>query len=294
LKKEARAAQKERPRRYLGMDLAGAKNQKTALATLEYYPREQKTFLLDVYDRIVPKDEQTGDEALLEVLEELRGGPHEVALLGVNVPLTLPPCAICSRKACSKLGKCGDPAVKWMRDFTRKNARAHRAEPGGIRVRDFTPYTQRPTELYVRYQVMPELEPAQRFEIDESLGGNKAPLTMRMQYLKRYLVGLPVVETWPKLTIALLSRELGISRRMIMSYRRLEEGIHARQEILEAMAKRFGLFIYDRDLRKLSQSLPAFDAFACAYTALLSDTGRCAKVPSGFPDPEGWVHHPKP
>ena len=31
------------------------------------------------------------------------------------------------------------------------------------------------------------------------------------------------------------------------------------------------IFIYERDIRKLAHSLASFDAFICAYTALLAD-----------------------
>lgn len=279
--------------RYLGLELAGAKNQKTSLAAIEFYPREQKIFLLDIYDRIIPNkkdtgEEQTGDEALVDILEELQPG---VARMGVNVPLELPPCITCPRQGCTIEEHCNIPSVKWMREATRKAARRYQAEKD-IRAREFTPYTQRPVELWLRYSVMPELPRECRFEIDETLGGNKAPLTARMHFLKRHLKDFHPVEISPKLSVAILAAQMGLSRRVIASYRQLEEGAQARSEIIETLAAEEGIFIYERDVRKLSQSLTSFDAFVCAYTALLSDTGRCAKVPKGFPVASGWVHYP--
>src|SRR4051794_5559949 len=113
--------------RYLGLELAGAKNPKTAVATLEYYPKEGKVFLLDAYDRIVydrgdESGPRTGDEALLDLLEELKPG---VPRIGVNVPLDLPPCVTCVRKTCPMPEKCNVPAVKWMREASRKASRQH-------------------------------------------------------------------------------------------------------------------------------------------------------------------------
>jgi hypothetical protein len=174
-----------------------------------------------------------------------------------------------------------------MRDFMKKAAK------GGKNNRGFTPYTQRPVELWIRYHVLPELPEGVSFEVDEALGGNKAPLTARMHYLQRYLTEFPLVECWPKLSVAILASELEVPKRVISRYRHLEEGVHARGEILEALVDRHGVFIYERDLRKLSQSLTAFDAFVCAYTALLSDSGRTVKAPSGFPVSSGWVDYPK-
>ncbi|MGZ3687778.1 MAG: hypothetical protein ACXWP5_01060 [Bdellovibrionota bacterium] len=274
-------------RGYLGLELAGAKNQKTALAALEYYPREDKIFLLDIYDRIVNEDNQTGDEALLDLISEHRGNASR---MGVNVPLTLPPCVTCTRKVCPMPSKCTVPAVKWMREATKRAAK--HADDHGMRVREFTPYTQRPVELLLRYSLLPELPVSHRFEIDETLGGNRAPLTARMHFLKNHFKGLELVEVLPKLTVAILTHELGIPRRTVSTYRHLEEGILSREQILETLADRHGIFIYDRDIRKLSQSLPAFDAFICAYTALLSDTEQCAKIPAGYPLPSGWTEFP--
>ena len=170
------------------------------------------------------------------------------------------------------------------------------------RVLEFTPYTQRPVELWMRYHVLPKLLPKPPgnlaahleppFEIDEALGGTKAPLTARMSYLQRHLGKLATSEIWPKLSIAILADELGLQKRMISRYRQLEEGVHAREEILEILTHRRGIFIYERDIAKLAQNLASFDAFICAYTALLADTAQCTPSPHGFPAGAGWVSFP--
>lgn len=321
-------------RRYLGLELAGAKNQKTALAALEYYPKEQKIFLLDIYDRIAGSRATgegashhhhagsaalspagafglttAGDEALIELLDELtegleprarHGGAKGAAksatpgvIMGVNVPLELPPAISCSRKACAKPTAATLAAVKWMREAHRKAERHARTDASSPRVAEYTTYTQRPVELWVRYQVMSRLPESHRFEIDEALGGNKAPLTARMHFIRRHLGGFPMVEVWPKLTIALLGLAMDLPKRVIQTYRRLEEGVHAREQILEALSESHDVFIYERDVRKLSHSLPAFDAFVCAYTAFLADNQQCAKIPTGFPARSGWVQYPQ-
>ena len=79
---------------------------------------------------------------------------------------------------------------------------------------------------------------------------------------------------------------------MITRYRQLEEGMHAREAILEALTESRSVFIYERDVRKLTKSLAAFDAFICAYTALLADHDLCAEKPKGFPETSGWVEFP--
>jgi hypothetical protein len=298
--KEASRVLTQTPRRYLGLELSGAKSSKTSLAVLEFYPREKKIFLLDSFDRILPNEEHTSDESLLDIISEVGIG---AAGLGANVPLQLPPCIECTRKSCPLPGKCTVPAVRWMRE-TRKKALSRislatgRREDGSLtarsmRSRDFTPYTQRPVELYIKHRILDQLSPAARFEIDETLGGSRAPLTARMHFLNRHLPATTSrFEVWPKLTVAVLAEKLSLSRRDLLDWRNIEEGYPIRAEILEKFAERLGVFIYDRDLRKLSQSLTAFDAFLCAYTAFLADNGQCVRPPHGFPLDTGWVHFP--
>ena len=279
------------PKRYLGLDLSGARNQKTTIAVLEYYPKEEKIFLLDIHSGIGAEKKKSGDEVLIDLVSELRTSS---TVLAANVPLTFPPCSPCKRKSCSSQDKCTHPPVKWMRETVRKAARrtGSRSKPALPKTRGFTPYTQRPVELWVRYNVFPALKPDFHFDIDETLGGNRAPLTARMGYLRPRLKGVSLIEAWPKLTLAVLAEEIGLERRFMTSYRHLEKGIHSRGRLLEALADSCGIFIYERDPRKLADSLAAFDALLCAYTALLSDTGHCAKIPAGFPKNSGWVHYP--
>jgi hypothetical protein len=279
-------------RRYLGLELSGAKSEKTAVAAIEFYPRESKVFLLDTFDRQGGSEDHTADETLLHLLNELS---HDVRGVGVNVPLSLPPCIECERKTCPLPAACTVPAVKWMREQTRNAPPSPNKKPTKAlrRQRDVTPYTQRPVETYLRQHLLPKLPEEKRFDIDEALGGTKAPLTARIHFLKRHLNKLPLIEVSPKLTLALLAQELGIQKRAYRSYRHLEEGAHARGQILETLAQAHGVFFYERDLRKLSTSLTAFDAFFCAYTALLVKEGRGVAPPKNFPIDTGWIHFPK-
>lgn len=277
-------------RRYLGLELSGAKNQKTCLATLEYYPKEKKIFLLDLYDKVPPQDNQTSDQALLELIEEV-GSP--LTRMGVNVPLQLPPCITCTRKHCPQPSHCTVPTVKWMREFTQISTptATERKKQG----KEFTPYTQRPIELWLKYEVLPHLPVNRSFDVDESLGGNKAPLSARMSFLKRHLDEDLLVEVWPKLAVTLLGLELGLPKRILTHYRQMEEGGEWREEILLKLAQKKEIFIYERDLRKLAQNLASFDAFICAYVALLSDQNQCVKRPRSpeYPAQAGWIEYPE-
>lgn len=271
--------------RFLGVELSGAKNTKTAIAAIEFYPRERKTFLLDIYDRVSPLSDESGDEALLNLVRELQS---QARALAINVPATLPPCITCTRKKCPLPAHCSVPEVKWMREQSRK---ALRTSPN--KNIDFTPYTQRPVELWARHHLLPTLADSRGMEVDEALGGNRAPLTARLAFLSRHLGDLPILEVWPKWSVALLASRLGLHRRLLSSYRKLEEGVQARTQILEALIECADVFIYERDLKTLAQSLPAFDSFVCAYTALLHDQGLCVPPPKGFPKASGWLTLPQ-
>jgi hypothetical protein len=278
-------------RRYLGLELAGAKSDRTAIAAIEYYPKERKIFLLDLFDRQGTTDTQSADEALLQLLQELT---PEIQAVGAHVPLTLPPCIECTRKHCPLPARCTVPAVKWMREqskvgsVARKNAKTRR------RQLELTPYTQRPIELFIRQKILAEVPEDRRIEVDDALGSTRAPLTARMHFLRRHLPDVPFIEVSPKLSLVLLASELGIQKRLLRSHRHLEEGAQARTQILELLAQAHGVFFYDRDLRKLALNLAAFDAFFSAYTALLAFEGQGAQPPRGFPNASGWIAHPAP
>ena len=273
-------------KRYLGLELAGAKNQKTSLAAMEYYPRANKIFLRDIFDKIIP--ENSSDETLVELIQGLNPG---IAKMGVNVPLDLPPCISCTKKQCPYPTHCTVSAVKWMQATADK---FYRSEDHPPKTREITPYTQRPAELWVRYKVLPHLPESLTFEIDEALGGNKGPLTARMHFLSRHLKNISMIEVWPKLSLVVLARQLAISERTISTYRHLETGMESREEILHQLITKNELFIYDKDMKKLCQSLVAFDAFICAFTALLADQNQCIKTPKGFPTSAGWIYYPAP
>jgi hypothetical protein len=275
-------------KRYLGLELSGAKNSKTTLATLEYYPKEKKCFLLDVHTGIGTDENAHADDALIETILE-HADEHPDMKIGVNVPTTLPPALTTPN---------GTSEIKWMKIFAAKSKLIQppkkRTSKRNARMKDFfTPYTQRPVELWLKYEVMAKLPEKMRFEIDEAMGGNKAPLTARMFFLKSYLKNYEIHEVLPKLTVALLAPELKISHKTIKQHRQLEDGASARQVIIEKMCDHLDIFIYDRDLKKLTQNLTAFDAFLCAYTVLLFDRNECVNPPKGFPIQSGWVRYPK-
>lgn len=272
-------------KRYLGIELAGAKSQRTALAMLEYFPKEQKTFLLDVQTGIGTTQDTEADRVLSEtLLDHLEKGVD--SFVGVNVPLSLPPCLSCTRKSCPLPKNCTVPEVKWMKQWSAK----HHLDSC------LTPYTQRPVDLWLKQEALYLLQESPQYgvklELDESLGSNKAPLAARMNMLQRHFKGLQFIEVSPKLSLALLAIHLKIPLKWTQAYRQLEEGIYAREMILEKIISSQDLFIYDRDFKKITQHLNAFDAFMVALTVKFAHQNLTQKPPKGFPLKTGWVHSP--
>lgn len=269
------------PQRFLGLELLGAKNNKTALCVLEYFPKEKKLFLLDCYDRIFQENEQTSDEALLALIREISDPFHQGQIhMGVNVPLSLPPCVTCTKIKCPMPSHCQVPEVKWMREFSRKHQLKN----------DFTPYTQRPIELWMKQKTL--THESLSFSVDETLGGNKAPLTARMVFLKRHLKNMKLSEVLPKWSVLHLQKPLNLKQRSLVRYRSLEEGAHFREEILHQLIEAFGLFIYERDFKKVSLSLSSFDALLCALSVWLEDTHQVEPLSKSFPKKSGWITTP--
>ncbi len=273
----------------MGIDLAGAKNQKTTLAALEYYPKQNKIFLLDIFDQLGEEKNFTADEAILERIKEFG---KETSIIGTSVPLSLPPCITCIKKQCPMPAKCKVPSIKWMRDQFKKAEKSVSKEKH-LKRKSFTPYTQRPIELWLRYRIFPKIEERYRFEIDETLGGNRAPLTARMNYLQRHIKKLKLVEISPKLSLGLLSKKHKIPIRLFDSYRDIERGVFSRKQILESLTQKCGIFVYQKDLNILSKNINAFHAFICAYTALLQHEEKCELKPKFFPKDASWISYPK-
>ncbi len=264
---------------------------------MEYYPDQEKVFLLDLIDQAFEdsndsrkqKKNQNPDEQLVQTIRHFaKGSDH----LGVSVPLSLPPCIPCRIKNCPFPKKCTVPQVRWMRESVKK-AKKNDLSEKHITPKEFTPYTQRPIELWMRYFLFPQLPENLRFEIDETLGGTRAPLSARMIFLKKHLKSFKLYEVLPKLTLALVCKELSIPHRFLSDYRDVERGVYARKQILEYLVQKKGVFIYQKDLSHCSKSLNSFNAFLCAYTAFLEVTKKTQPRPKNFPKSAHWLSYPK-
>ncbi|MGE4232339.1 MAG: DUF429 domain-containing protein [Bacteriovoracia bacterium] len=274
-------SQRSNVSRYLGLSLGGAKSDRTSLAIIDLYTEQKKLFLVDVLTDLGADEDQTADQVLVGAIEKFCS-EADTKVLAVDVPLTYPPCLHSCEKDCSGYETCKRPEVKWMRNYFTK------AKEKNSKLKHFTPYTQRPVDLYFRIK----FQTKDVFQ-DDTMGANLAPQAARMSYLKKFLKDLNLVEVWPKLVLYHIHRAIKVSKSDVMGYRNIERGSSARENILEHLVRHSPLFVYERDMKRLVSNVGAFDALICAWIAMLHDQDQTEVFDEDLPLESGWIELPR-
>ena len=275
--------------RILGLEVGGAKNERTALAVLNYYPKHKRLLVVDIDQQLSGQDDLSTDEVLIDRLSELsipKKNPEksfqEFWGLGVHGPLSLPPSF--SIEPTKSAGKAAismtsrDPQIKWMNEVWQG------LKP---RPRPFCPYLQRPAEVWLRYVC------GDKFMINEALGSNMAPIAVRLNFLKSFFPQ-PLVEVYPRATLLRIISSLGLPKRFAAKVSDLDEGLSMREEFFEHLLDRLPqLFVYERDLEKMIVSPPAMNAFLCALNMFLVKQKQTEVAPGTFPKEASWIPLPK-
>ena len=249
----------------LGVDLGGGKSKKTALATLRV--DGATATVVDIAPR--PGAAPFYDPTLLDTIRAY----GDETLLCIDAPLTLPPCLRCAVPVCPGQTACVDPSVVEMRALATEAAEArHEAQsaplPGerfGLRAnRDtrrgkpsITPYTQRPTEIYLAANV--------GIAAREGLGQGTGPLAARAAHLvralaDRFTINQNLIEVYPKATLV----ALGLGTPFKKHLRERE----TRARVLESLSGElhFGPGVWRE---RCVQSDHLFEAVICAFTGFL-------------------------
>ncbi len=263
-------------KRYVGLHLGGSKTDRTSLAVLEYYPKHKKLFLSRMHHQIGPDKERSSDAILHQVLTVSEA---PIDLLALDAPLSLPVCMRCELK-CPGYENCSEVEIKWMWNSYRKRQKSKK--PNKI----FSPYTQRCSELYVAQ----ELE--KNFYPPEALGSNMAPMLARAHFILRRITQ-KAVEVYPPLSLWRIGQKVGASKSLLNFSKHSVDGEENRFHILKKLVDSGFVFIYDQDIRLLSQNTSAFDALICGLTAYLYDIEECEPRPANFPKSESWFAIPK-
>ncbi|MCJ8276134.1 MAG: DUF429 domain-containing protein [Bdellovibrionales bacterium] len=262
---------------FAGLTLGGGKGRKTSLSILEYYTKEKKLFLSELYQGIEESGRTSADTRIVKKLDKHK---KKLKLIAIDAPLKVPKCMRC-RLTCPGHEKCTEPEIQWMWKWYKKRGKAKR--PNKI----FTPYTERCAEQYILSEVKGDIFP------DHAFGSNRAPLAMRAMYLKRRLSFGKFIEVLPRLSVWQIGQNIGFRKSRLLNYKQVAHGTDIRRDFLDCWSEKQLSFIYHRDFKLMVKDAFAFESFICAYTAFLKYKGQCVKRPSGFPKSEAWVDFPQ-
>lgn len=265
-----------KPVRFAGISLAGGKTDKSAIVVIEYYEKEKKLFLSQIFEKMSSTDAKSSDQIIFEILSKKIEALESIAF---DSPLKLPKCLRC-KLDCPGYEKCGEPEIKWM--WTEYKKRNKAKKPKKL----FTPYTERCAEIFIAN----ELEEA--FYPGHAMGANSAPLLARALFLKRRL-NRKAIEVYPKLSLWRIGRCLGVQKSYLRYHKHSIEGKSIRESILKGLTEKNVAFLYEQDRRSMVRNAYAFDAFLCAITGLFHFLNQCEKRPKGFPKSESWVMFPQ-
>lgn len=260
--------------RYFGLSLSGGKSDKSCLAVLDQYKEPKRLFLSTLHEKIRSEEFLSADHKIFELIEQFKENAVSIVF---DSPLSLPKCVRCDLK-CPGYETCTEPEIKWMRQFVQ-------ALPKKRTRKMFTPYTQRPVDIFLN-----EIED-ENLEVQHSLGANLAPLTARSLYLKRRML-IPSFETFPKLAVWRLGLELKVNKSQLRSYRNSVGGEDARRLFLQALVEKTGLFLYQQDFKLICENQHAFESLVAAFVGTLIAAEKTEKSPKGFPSNESWVEFP--
>lgn len=156
---------------FLGVAIAGGKTNKTALACIDLYPKEEKIFLSHLHTNIKSDGKESADLKLCDLVTNEFSKVQKIAF---DVPLTLPKCLRC-KLSCPGYESCTEEEIIWLwSEYTQLNKQR---KPKRL----FTPYTERCVEHYIANSL------EEKFHPSHALGANLAPLVARGLFLKRRL-----------------------------------------------------------------------------------------------------------
>ncbi|MCO5141615.1 MAG: DUF429 domain-containing protein [Oligoflexia bacterium] len=262
---------------FAGLELGSER--RTQIVCLKYFSQENKIFLDSFHD---------GKEIFLKEIEPDLGliqffNEHKIQSLGVDAPLSLPPCIEC-KLICPGIGNCKVSSVQWMQ-------REYESYNQGKKNKTPIPYGQRPVDLLLKSRWKNSY-----VDQESGLSANRAPLAARMTYLKKHIAVQKLIEVNPRLSVVDLAHNFRISDREIRRYRSLEFGIESRARILEELTKQSSwaphLFLYNSELSKIIENISIFDALICALMAVYDHANLLEEMP--FSSDWGSVAKVKP
>ena len=267
--------------RFIGISLSGGKSDRTCLAVIEYYPARDRLFLAHLEEKIKSDENSNSDVKLANLVKKYR---EDCVNVEFDSPLTLPKCVRCELK-CPGYDLCSETEIIWYRKVQEKLAKKRPR-------RFFTPYSQRCVEAYLIVNNNTINENIDRFEIQNAMGSNLAPLFARGDFLSRQF-GIPCYETMTKIAVWRIGLHLKLGKNILRKWWNAVGGDACRGEIMKALSQQTGLFLYQQDLKTIIENNHAFEAVISAYVGYLRGKNQTEDRPEGFPETETWIDIPK-
>lgn len=187
---------------FAGIALSGAKNDKTVVCELQYFPKFDKLVLKNIVEKIGPTPKESSDTFLVQEIKDMK----KLELVGVNASLGLPKCSKCKLR-CPGQENCKVSEVKWLRESYQKVLKKNK------KARMFSPYTDRALEYYVNHFLDDPVE------LSFALSANAAPITARAQFLQRHLASKKMREVLPALSVWRIGNYLRVQKSYLKYYR---------------------------------------------------------------------------
>jgi hypothetical protein len=273
---------------HAGIHLSGANTPKTSLIVLKGQLTEGPLIIDRLYEKIGSFGSLFSDDRLIDIISHLDG----VTTAFVDCPLTLPPCASCTREVCPGVNSCDDLSVAYMMSIGER-VKGYR---GKKKKRPINPQTHR---LWDLMQIIDTL----KMSPEPSFSLNMTPLVIRARALSKRLNSLTqpdsfkLNETSVAQVLSVLSRSKHFDHTdLAQKYRRFEGGREMREVILDAMIREGWLSSWTsqnhQSYAKIVRSVENFQSLITAWVAAVFDAGGTVNRPDDYIPSEGWVYLP--
>jgi hypothetical protein len=264
--------------RSLGLEISGAKNDRSSLAIVDYFPKTRRLVLADIQPKVRGHDDVSSDATLLKCIGESLEGVKNTTGLCVNGPLSFPHYLEKAAKKLLPLEEARDPESLWMKELWKN------LDP---QPKPFVPYLQRLCEIHLKH-LTPE-----KFQIPDGMGSNLAPIACRISFLKPYLP-CPLSETFARGALHRIIVNLGLKKSLAREYTDFIRGAECREIILDELNDHLPqIFVYNRDRDKMIQSIHCFNAFISALVQHFCFKKMTEMPPRSFPKKAAWIHLPR-
>ncbi len=229
---------------FLGLSLGGIKSDKSSLISLDYFPKENRLVLSNIFH-------QFKDTYPDEVIKKLIRETNDLKLVGVDFPITLPPCITC-KLSCPGVKKCDVTEVKWLKRQYQKLSKDKKIQ------RLPSPYSERGLDYFISKGLEED------FPLEPSLGGARASFYGRGVFLKKGLKGVELLEVFPKASLWRIGLMLGMRKSVLRNFYKSGQTDEFKKSFLKALDKY--CFIYEDDFKKLLMQKEVFESLLCALS----------------------------